>query len=63
MSIRVISIQDGYALEQLTATGKRFFHVPEAEVCQLLEDLISAAVASQITGAPFDPQGLGEDLE
>ena len=56
MSIRVIPIQDGFALEQRTAAGMRFLHVPEAEVGQLLEDLLNAAIGSQIAGAPFDPQ-------
>ena len=56
MSIRVISIQDGYVLVQSSATGGRYFHSPEDEVGQLLEDLLSAAVTSQIEGAPFDPQ-------
>jgi len=56
MTIRVIPIQDGFALEQRTATGTRFLHVPEADVGQLLEDLLNAAIGSQIAGAPFDPQ-------
>jgi hypothetical protein len=56
MSIRVIPIHDGFALEQRTEAGMRFLHVPEAEVGQLLEDLLNAAIGSQIAGAPFDPQ-------
>ena len=56
MSITVTPTQDGYAVERRTEAGVCAIHVPEAEIGQLLEDLLSCAVASQIEGAPFDPQ-------
>ena len=55
MSITVTAVEDGYAIERRTDAGVCAIHVPEAEVGQLLEDLLSCAVASQIEGRPFDP--------
>ena len=55
MTITVTPIQDGYAVERRTDAGVCAIHVPEAEVGQLLEDLLRCAVSSQIDGAPFDP--------
>ena len=58
MTITVTPIQDGYAVERRTDAGICAIHVPEAEVGQLLEDLLSCAVSSQIEGRPFDPHVL-----
>ena len=55
MTITVTAIEDGFAVERRTDAGVCAIHVPEAEVGQLLEDLLSCAIASQIDGAPFDP--------
>ena len=56
MTITVTATEDGFAIERRTDAGVCAIHVPEAEVGQLLEDLLSCAIASQIEGAPFDPQ-------
>ena len=58
MPITVTPTEDGYAVERRTDAGVCAIHVPEAEVGQLLEDLLSCAIASQIEGAPFNPQVL-----
>ena len=56
MTITVTPTQDGFAVERRTDAGVCAIHVPESEIGQLLEDLLSCAVASQIEGRPFDPQ-------
>ena len=56
MPITVTPAQDGYVVERRTDAGSCAILVPEAEVGQLLEDLLNAAIGSQIAGAPFDPQ-------
>ena len=56
MPITVVAVEDGFSVERRTDAGVCAIHVPEAEVGQLLEDLLNAAVGSQIAGAPFDPQ-------
>jgi len=56
MPINVIAVEDGFSIERRTDAGVCAIHVPEAEIGQLLEDLLSCAVASQIEGRPFDPQ-------
>ena len=55
MPINVIAVEDGFSIERRTDAGVCAIHVPEAEVGQLLEDLLRCAVSSQIDGAPFDP--------
>ena len=56
MPINVIAVEDGFSIERRTDAGVCAIHVPEAEIGQLLEDLLSCAIASQIEGKPFDPQ-------
>jgi len=56
MTITVTPTQDGFAVERRTDAGVCAIHVPESEIGQLLEDLLSCAIASQIEGKPFDPQ-------
>ena len=56
MPITVIAVEDGFTVERRTDAGVCAIHVPESEIGQLLEDLLSCAVASQIEGRPVDPQ-------